>query len=71
MKILLAFGNKRLAIGCLQFVQIYIRNNLIYRFDKKKTFRPKYIARNTRLSQKHKKHNENSMGRGGSLTKGK
>lgn len=48
-------------------MQIYIESNDVYNFDKQKMFRPKYIVRNTRSSQKYRMHDEKSMGRGGSL----
>ena len=48
-------------------MQIYMESNLVYSFDRRWMFRPGYIARNIKLSQKHKRHDENSMDRGDSL----
>lgn len=68
----LAFWNKGLNTGCSQSMRIYIGSNLVYGFNKRRTFRPGYMARNTRSSQEHRGHDENSMGKGDSLSaKGK
>lgn len=42
-------------------------SNLVYGFDKECTFRPKYMIRNTRSSQRYKRNNENSMSKGDTL----
>lgn len=53
-------------------MRIYIENNLIYGFNRQKTFKPKYMIKNIRLSPRHKAYNENSMGGEGLLlAKGK
>ncbi len=44
----------------------------MYDFDRQWTFRPGYMAKNTRLSRGHRGNDENSMGGGGTLwVKGK
>ncbi len=46
--------------------------NLVYSFDRRWTFRPRYMTRNTRSSRGHKGNDENNMGEGGTLSaKGK
>lgn len=39
-------------------MQIYMKINLIYSFDKEKTFKAKYMAKNSKLTQKHKEYNK-------------
>lgn len=38
----------------------------MYSFDIQRIFRPRYIAKNTRSSQRYRKYDENNMGRRGS-----
>ena len=42
-------------------MQIYIGSSLIYDFNRQRTFRVKYIARNSRTNQKHRRHDKRSM----------
>lgn len=43
-------------------------SNLMYGYDSQKTFRLEYIAKNPRSSQEYIEHDENSMGKEGSLS---
>lgn len=43
-------------------MQIYMKNNLIYDFDRKKMFKARYIAKNNRLSQKYRGYDKKNMG---------
>lgn len=49
-------------------MQVYIESNLIYNFDRQKTFRAGYMARNSRSSQEHRGHDENGIGQGSLLS---
>lgn len=40
-----------------------MESNFVYGFDKQKTFKSRYIARNTKSSQKQRGNNKNSIGR--------
>lgn len=51
---------------------IYIRNNLIYNFNRQGRFKPRYMSKNTRSSQRYKRYDKNSISRRGlSLVKDK
>lgn len=42
-------------------------SNLMYGYDKQKIFKPKYMAKNIRSSQRQKRHDENNVGGQGLL----
>lgn len=42
-------------------MQVYMRSNFIYSFDREKTLSTRYMAGNSKLSQEHRKHNEKDI----------
>lgn len=44
-----------------------MKSNLIYNFDRQRTFRAGYIARNSRSSREYKEHDEKSISQEDSL----
>ena len=48
-------------------MQIYMKSNLVYDFDRRWTFKIGFMIRTTRSSQEYKQYDENNIGGGGIL----
>lgn len=61
------FGNKKIMTSYLHFLQVYIKSKFIYGFDMQKTFRARFMIRNSRLCKEHKRYNEKNKNTKNSL----